>query len=254
MDMCRWCSRSRALTWIGGGLVLSILPVLLTIAHEFSSSVTDTLSYFKWRDNPYFILRRAMPFGALMGVLHEEVVAIEVQPNSSQPGLAIRTDSFANSTTIVLRMNSPEPGELTELSPSVITAKPTQYSEWLLCGFPLHSFWASASCEVSEIYARDAATVRYGIVLDKNAPYSPGPPALLVSTIPLGIRPVGLFINWIVGILCIALIDSAWSWCRRTRRVRGGKCPSCGYEVAHASRCPECGQLRSRSCLAARGS
>jgi hypothetical protein len=81
-------------------------------------------------------------------------------------------------------------------------------------------------------------------IMNKPAPPM-GPPWAL--SLPL--RPLwgGLALNTLFYASLFALPLIVWPLARRRRRIRKGRCPACGYDLAATAEpvCPECGATRA---------
>jgi len=61
--------------------------------------------------------------------------------------------------------------------------------------------------------------------------------------LPLFIHPLPFAINWLIYFTVLSAPVAGWVWVRRWRRVRRGRCASCGYDLRGlgGGTCPECG-------------
>jgi hypothetical protein len=109
-------------------------------------------------------------------------------------------------------------------------------------GFPLR-------CAEMRILERPGArrwfqkggTLRDGVQLDPKA--GPGL-ALFRNAIPTRVHPLPLLANVVIIFGVLYGLATAATLVRQANRNRDSRCPTCGYQMEDALRCPECGQTR----------
>ena len=216
--------RMAAIAWLGG-VALSVLVALgLSLRPRLGNlfSIPDTTVT---ADRVTGLLLDVQPARNRSGVDRWDV-SVRGTLNSTDTAHLRDSRSLVNASTLM------------GLTPSISTRS------IVAAGWPLRSLWGAVDFPESRLtkpQEREPQLVR--AVQIRGLRKSSLDP--VEGVIPIGVLPVGAFVNSLFFASCVFATSCAFRSARRAMRKRRGFCASCGYDMRGGpSGCPECGATR----------